>query len=47
MGLSSHQTTQAGSPTTVTIPGGKTGQYVRVQLAGTGFLALADVRVLG
>ncbi len=44
---SSHQTTQAGSPTTIAIPGGKTGQYVRVQLAGTGFLALADVRVLG
>ena len=44
---SSHQTTQAGSPTTVTIPGGKTGQYVRVQLAGTGYLSLAEVKALG
>jgi alpha-L-fucosidase 2 len=44
---SSHQTTQAGSPTRVSIPGGKTGQYVRVQLAGTGNLALAEVKALG
>jgi alpha-L-fucosidase len=44
---SSHQTTQAGSPTTVAIPGGKIGQYVRVQLAGTGTLALTEVKVLG
>ncbi|WP_309615028.1 alpha-L-fucosidase [Salinibacterium sp.] len=44
---SSHQTTQAGSPTTIPIPGGKIGQYVRVQLAGTGYLSLAEVKALG
>ncbi|WP_309620289.1 alpha-L-fucosidase [Salinibacterium sp.] len=44
---SSHQTTQAGSPTKIAIPGGKIGQYVRVQLAGTGYLALTEVKVLG
>lgn len=40
----SHQTTQAGSPTT--IPVGAAGRYVQVQLAGTGTLSLAEVQVL-
>jgi alpha-L-fucosidase len=44
---SSRQTPQAGAPTTVAIPGGKIGRYVRVQLAGTGYLSLAEVKALG
>ncbi|WP_164743424.1 LamG-like jellyroll fold domain-containing protein [Microbacterium sulfonylureivorans] len=39
-----HQTTQAGSPTT--IPADVTGRYVMVQLAGTNYLSLAEVKVL-
>jgi alpha-L-fucosidase 2 len=41
---SHHETSQAGRPTT--IPVGRGGRYVRVQLAGTGQLALAEVQVL-
>ncbi|MEV0408460.1 discoidin domain-containing protein [Actinoallomurus sp. NPDC050550] len=41
---SHHETVQAGRPTT--IPVGHGGRYVRVQLAGTGQLALAEVQVL-
>ena len=44
---SSRQTTQAGTPTTIAIPGGKIGRYVRVQLAGTGYLSLSEVKALG
>jgi len=40
---SSHQPTQAGRPTT--IPVGQTGRYVMVQLAGSGYLSLAEVVV--
>jgi hypothetical protein len=39
-----HQTGQAGRPTTIDL--GHTGRYVRVQLAGTNQLALAEVQVL-
>jgi hypothetical protein len=39
---SSHQTAQAGFPTTVDV--GRTGRYVRIQLAGTNELALAEVQ---
>ncbi|WP_431999392.1 hypothetical protein [Streptomyces sioyaensis] len=38
----SHQTTQAGSPTT--IPAHTKGRYIMVQLNGTGYLALAEVQ---
>jgi hypothetical protein len=41
---SSHETAQAGRPTTVDV--GRTGRYVRVQLAGTNELALDEVQVL-
>lgn len=41
----SHQSAQAGRPTTIDV-GGHTGRYVRVQLAGTNQLALAEVQVL-
>ena len=45
-GVSSfYQTTQAGTPSVITIDG--TGRYVRVQLAGLGFMALAEVEVMG
>jgi RHS repeat-associated protein len=44
-GVSSyHQTTTAGSPTSVSVH--RTGRYVRVQLTGTGYLALAEVQVM-
>ncbi|MGW8555641.1 galactose-binding domain-containing protein, partial [Streptomyces tubercidicus] len=39
---SSHQTKQAGSPTT--IPASTSGRYIMVQLDGTGYLALAEVQ---
>lgn len=39
---SSHQSTQAGTPTT--IPAATTGRYVMVQLSGTGYLSLAEVQ---
>jgi hypothetical protein len=39
---SSHQTAQAGFPTTIDV--GRTGRYVRIQLAGTNELALAEVQ---
>lgn len=42
---SSHQTTQAGSPTRITV--NHTGRYVRVQLDGTNNLSLAEVKVWG
>jgi RHS repeat-associated protein len=35
----------AGAPTTLTV--GRTGRYVRVQLAGTNYLTLSEVEVLG
>ena len=41
---SSHQSAQAARPTTIDV--GRTGRYVRVQLAGTNQLALAEVQVL-
>lgn len=41
---SSHQTAQAGFPTRIDV--GRTGRYVRVQLAGTNELALAEVQAL-
>ncbi len=40
-----HQTVTAGSPTTVNI--GRTGRYVRVQNGGSGFVALAELEVMG
>ncbi|MFI1169390.1 discoidin domain-containing protein, partial [Streptomyces sp. NPDC020801] len=42
---SSHQTNQAGSPTS--IPAGTTGRYVMIQLSGTNYLSLAEVQVMG
>ncbi len=45
-GVSSYQTTgQCGFPTEITI--NRTGRYVRVQLAGTNYLHMAEVQVLG
>jgi RHS repeat-associated protein len=45
-GVSSFYTVgQGGSPTTVTL--NRTGRYVRVQLAGTNYLSLAEVQVFG
>ncbi|MEW2176610.1 discoidin domain-containing protein [Streptomyces sp. NPDC005406] len=41
---SSHQTAQAGRPTAIDLQG-RTGRYLRVQLAGTDELALAEVQV--
>lgn len=41
---SSHQVAQAGRPTTIDV--GRTGRYLRVQLAGTNQLALAEVQAL-
>ncbi|MEU7897404.1 discoidin domain-containing protein [Nonomuraea sp. NPDC049152] len=38
-----HQTATSGRPTTV--PVGVTGRHVRVQLAGTDYLSLAEVQV--
>jgi YD repeat-containing protein len=43
---SSHQTT-APSPMSIIAAGGFQGQYVRVQLSGTNYLALAEVQVMG
>ena len=43
--LSFLENNQAGSPTTVTV--NSTGRYVRIQLAGQGFLAIAETEVLG
>jgi hypothetical protein len=40
----SRQTVQAGTPTRISV--GRTARYVRVQLAGTDYLALAEVKVL-
>lgn len=40
---SSHQTAQAGRPTVIDV--GRTGRYVRVQLAGSNQLALDEVQV--
>ncbi|MEM6965279.1 MAG: acetylxylan esterase [Bacteroidota bacterium] len=40
-----YQANQAGTPTSVNI--NATGRYVRIQLEGQGFLALAEVEVLG
>jgi hypothetical protein len=39
-----HETGQAGRPATIGVH--RTGRYVRVQLVGTGQLALAEVQVL-
>jgi hypothetical protein len=39
-----HETGQAGRPTTIDV--GRTGRYVRIQLAGTNQLALAEAQVL-
>ena len=39
------ETGQAGSPTTIAV--GRTGRYVRIQLAGTNVLSLAEVEVNG
>ena len=39
------QSQEAGSPTEINI--GRTGRYVRVQLQGTSFLAIAEVEVMG
>ncbi len=39
-----HETTQAGMPTELDT-GGAAGRYVRIQLAGTGILSLAEVEV--
>lgn len=41
------EATEAGSPTTITPGSALTGRYVRVQLAGTNPLSLAEVEVLG
>ncbi|WP_405486264.1 LamG-like jellyroll fold domain-containing protein [Streptomyces sp. NBC_00096] len=41
---SSHQTTPAGA--SVTIPVSRTGRYVMIQLNGTGYLSLAEVKPL-
>ena len=43
---SSHQTTMP-NPTTTIAAGGVQGRYVRIQLSGTNYLALAEVQVLG
>lgn len=40
-----YQNTQAGTPSVIAING--TGRYIRVQLEGQGFLALAEVEVIG
>ncbi|MBI1761205.1 MAG: NPCBM/NEW2 domain-containing protein, partial [Acidobacteria bacterium] len=37
----------ATAPSTLNIPGGVNGRYVRVQLAGTNYLSLAEVRAFG
>jgi len=42
---SSHQTTQAGRPTAVTLPAFN-GRYVMIQLAGTNYLSLSEVQAL-
>ena len=45
-GVSSYlQSTVAGSPSTVTI--GQSGRYVRLQKTGAGFMALAEVEIMG
>lgn len=45
-GVSGYQTAgQGGRPTSVNV--GRSGRYVRVQLAGTNYLGLAEVEVLG
>jgi RHS repeat-associated protein len=45
-GVSSYQTTgQCGFPTQLSI--NRTGRYIRVQLAGTNYLHMAEVQVLG
>jgi hypothetical protein len=45
-GVSSYRITgQAGTPTTITV--NRTGRYVRVQLVGTNYLHLAEVKVMG
>ena len=45
-GVSSYQTTgQCGFPTEVAV--NRTGRYIRVQLAGTNYLSIAEVQVLG
>jgi hypothetical protein len=41
---SAHETAQAGRPTTIDV--GHTGRYVRIQLAATNQLALAEVQIL-
>jgi len=43
---SNHQTTMP-NPTTTVAAGGVQGRYVRIQLSGTNYLALAEVQVLG
>jgi len=43
--VSYYQSTDAGSPTTINV--NRTGQYVRVQLAGTNLLSLAEVQIFG
>lgn len=40
-----HETTIAGTPST--IPTGTTGRYVRIQNSGAGFVALAEVEIMG
>ncbi len=40
-----HQTTIAGSPSTITI--NNSGRYIRIQRTGAGFMALAEVEVIG
>jgi F5/8 type C domain len=42
---SAHVEGEAGRPTTVTLSG--TGRYLKVQLVGTNYLSLAEVRVFG
>jgi RHS repeat-associated protein len=45
-GVSNYQTTgQGGFPTELAV--NRTGRYIRVQLAGTNYLSLAEVQVLG
>ena len=41
---SSNETAQAGRPTTIDV--GRTGRYVRIQLAGTNQLTVSEVQVL-
>ena len=43
---SSHQTTQPNPSATITVPGAQ-GRYVRVQLSGANYLALAEVQIFG